>query len=119
MKGDLRHTSRSLLVQTYLGDWLGASRYTGWKQRSSVEETDTPPLLPPPIALAQKFMTIPAGQKAFPAFHGVIFWQDFVQWRTNQNGFASQSENLPHNYGVSTAAASKLPSRAAQILLDA
>ena len=55
----------------------------------------------------------------FPAFHGVIFWQDFVQWRTNQNGFASQSEKLPHNNGISTAAASKLPPRAAQILLDA
>jgi hypothetical protein len=47
------------------------------------------------------------------AFHGVIFWQDFVQWRTNQNGFASQPENLPHNNGVHTAAASNLPPRAA------
>jgi hypothetical protein len=55
----------------------------------------------------------------FPVFHGVIFWQDFVQWRTNQNGFASQPEKLPHNNGVGPAAASKLPPRAAQILLDA
>jgi hypothetical protein len=55
----------------------------------------------------------------FPVFHGVIFWQDFVQWRTNQNGIANQHEKLPHNNGVSTAAASKLPPRAAQILLDA
>src|SRR6202161_2479967 len=55
----------------------------------------------------------------FPAFHGVIFWQDFVQWRTAQNGFASQPEPLPHNNGVSAAAASKLPPRAAQILLEA
>jgi hypothetical protein len=55
----------------------------------------------------------------FPVVHGVIFWQDFVQWRTNQNGFANQPEKLPHNNGVSTAAASKLPPRAAQILLDA
>ena len=55
----------------------------------------------------------------FPAFRGVIFWQDFVQWRTNQNGIASQSEKLPHNNGVSTAAALKLPSRAAQILIEA
>src|ERR1700730_7280901 len=22
----------------------------------------------------------------FPAFCGVVFWQDFVQWRTKQNG---------------------------------
>jgi len=55
----------------------------------------------------------------FPAFRGVIFWQDFVQWRTNQNGIANQPEKLPHNNGVRTAAASKLPPRAAQILLDA
>lgn len=55
----------------------------------------------------------------FPAFHGVIFWQDFVQWRTGQNGFASQPEKLPHNNGVSTATTSKLPPRAAQILIEA
>jgi hypothetical protein len=55
----------------------------------------------------------------FPAFRGVIFWQDFVQWRTGQNGFASHPENLPHNNGVSASAAAKLPPRAAQILLDA
>jgi hypothetical protein len=55
----------------------------------------------------------------FPAFHGVIFWQDFVQWRTGQNGFASQPESLPHNNGVQTAAASNLLPRAARILHDA
>jgi hypothetical protein len=54
----------------------------------------------------------------FPAFHGVIFWQDFVQWRTGQNGFASQSENLPHHNGVHTGAAPNLPPRAARILHD-
>jgi len=53
----------------------------------------------------------------FPAFRGVIFWQDFVQWRTNQNGLSSQSEKIPQNNGVKTP--SNLPSRAAQILLDA
>jgi hypothetical protein len=53
----------------------------------------------------------------FPAFHGVIFWQDFVQWRTNQNGISSQSEKLPQNNGVKIP--SNLPPRAAQILLDA
>jgi hypothetical protein len=55
----------------------------------------------------------------FPAFHGVIFWQDFVQWRTGQNGFVSLPESLPHNNGISTAAASKLPPRATRILLEA
>ena len=52
----------------------------------------------------------------FPAFRGVIFWQDFVQWRAGQNGFKNPS--LPQRNG-DTAAASKLPPRAAQILLDA
>jgi hypothetical protein len=53
----------------------------------------------------------------FPVFHGVIFWQDFVQWRTDQNGLSSQSEKLPHNNGVKIP--SDLPPRAAQILLEA
>jgi hypothetical protein len=30
----------------------------------------------------------------FPAFRRVVFWQDFVHWRTNQNGLASQPESL-------------------------
>lgn len=53
----------------------------------------------------------------FPAFRGVIFWQDFVQWRAGQNGFKNPS---PSQHDTDTvAAASKLPPRAAQILLDA
>jgi hypothetical protein len=55
----------------------------------------------------------------FPVFHGVIFWQDFVQWRTNQNGHANQPEDLPHHNGVAVVPASVLPPRAAQILRDA
>ena len=55
----------------------------------------------------------------FPAFRGVTFWQDFVQWRAGQNGFASQRESLPHRGDQSAAAASTLPPRAAQILFDA
>jgi hypothetical protein len=55
----------------------------------------------------------------FPAFRGVIFWQDFVEWRTGQNGFVRQPEKLPHNNGVQAAASSSLPPRAARILLDA
>jgi hypothetical protein len=53
----------------------------------------------------------------FPAFRGVIFWQDFVLWRTSQNGFKTSS--LPQRNAETTAAASKLPPRAAQILLEA
>jgi hypothetical protein len=55
----------------------------------------------------------------FPVFRGVIFWQDFVQWRTSQNGFGSQPETLPAHNGVQAAAFSSLPPRAAQILRDA
>jgi len=55
----------------------------------------------------------------FPAFRGVVFWQDFVQWRTNQNEFTSHSEKLPQHNGVKTAANSNLPLRAARILSDA
>jgi hypothetical protein len=53
----------------------------------------------------------------FPAFRGVIFWQDFVQWRIGQNGFKNHS--LPQRNGDAAAAPSNLPARAAQILLEA
>ena len=55
----------------------------------------------------------------FPAFRGVIFWQDFVHWRTAQNGFQPRSQNPPPRNGGEIAAASNLPPRAAQILLQA
>ena len=53
----------------------------------------------------------------FPAFRGVVFWQDFVQWRTGQSGFKNHS--LPQGNGDTAAAPSNLPVRAAQILLEA
>ncbi len=53
----------------------------------------------------------------FPAFHGVIFWQDFVQWRADQNGLKNPS--LPQRDGNTITATSNLPPRAAQILFDA
>ncbi len=53
----------------------------------------------------------------FPAFRGVVFWQDFVHWRTCQNGFGSHAD-IHQNYHGDTAALSNLPSRAAQILLE-
>ena len=55
----------------------------------------------------------------FPVFHGVIFWKDFVQWRTSQNGFASQSENTQPPDSNLTNLSSSLPPRAAQILHNA
>ena len=50
----------------------------------------------------------------FPACRGVVFWQDFVQWRVNQNGFhnGALKEKDPD---LGTA---NLPSRAAQILRE-
>jgi hypothetical protein len=53
----------------------------------------------------------------FPAFHGVVFWQDFVHWRTHQNGIASQPDSLPQPNAVQTSA--HLPPRAAHVLLEA
>jgi hypothetical protein len=54
----------------------------------------------------------------FPAFRGVVFWQDFAQWRTRQNGV--QKPSLPPPDETDTRLdASKLPARAAQILLQA
>ena len=52
----------------------------------------------------------------FPAFHGVVFWQDFVRWRTGQNKFKNYSH--PKRNGKNTDT-SNLPPRAAQILLQA
>ena len=54
----------------------------------------------------------------FPVFRGVIFWQDFVKWRTNQNEFARQTEKLQQHNGEKTAL-SNLPPRAARILNEA
>jgi len=55
----------------------------------------------------------------FPAFRGVVFWQDFVQWRTGQNGHAGQPERLPQCIDDQTVAGLSLPERAAKILLEA
>ena len=52
----------------------------------------------------------------FPAFRGVVFWQDFVRWRTSQNG---HKNSIHSKRNGNTADASNLPSRAAQILLEA
>jgi hypothetical protein len=52
----------------------------------------------------------------FPAFRGVVFWQDFVRWRTRKKSgrktFRAASDG-------GKAAPSNLPARAAQILLEA
>lgn len=57
--------------------------------------------------------------EGFPAFHGVVFWQDFVQWRTGHNGSAAQVEDASHHNGNAAAITSPLPPRAARILIEA
>jgi hypothetical protein len=52
----------------------------------------------------------------FPVFHGVVFWNDFIQWRTEHYGFAHPPALHPDSN--SPVAVSELPPRAAQILLD-
>ena len=53
----------------------------------------------------------------FPVFRGVIFWQDFVQWRTGRNNFKGQREkNSPPDDGKTV---SNLSPRAEQILREA
>lgn len=53
----------------------------------------------------------------FPAFRGVIFWQDFAQWRTKQHGCSARAETPRPASAV--VVASGLPPRAARILLEA
>jgi hypothetical protein len=53
----------------------------------------------------------------FPVIHGVIFWQDFVQWRAGQYGLMKSAP--PQGSGGTATETPPLPPRAAQILLDA
>ncbi|MBR9804064.1 hypothetical protein GYB59_21270 [bacterium] len=53
----------------------------------------------------------------FPAFQGVVFWQDFVSWRMKQN---SQTDDLrAEEMGTAPSCSSDLPPRAARILSEA
>ena len=55
----------------------------------------------------------------FPVFRGVVFWQDFVQWRTIQHrSNENRAEILPLKV-VSSGASLRLPPRAAKILREA
>ena len=56
-------------------------------------------------------------QPGFPAFRGVIFWQDFVAWRTNQHD--RPAETLSQSNGVTSTGRVSFPPRAARILLEA
>ena len=54
---------------------------------------------------------------SFPALHGVVFWQDFVQWRTDQH--ETRNPECSESNGDTSATPSILPPRAMQIFLDA
>ena len=52
-------------------------------------------------------------------FRGVVFWEDFAQWRTSQHGCQPRSENPPRCNSGGVVSAVGLPPRAARILLEA
>ena len=59
----------------------------------------------------------------FPRVQGVVFWQDFVEWRKAQNRGRTSLNNSPSSASTCLGDAKRptpqLPPRAAQILLDA
>ena|ERR1700722_9527728 len=63
--------------------------------------------------------------KGFPRVQGVVFWNDFVEWRNLQNGRSRVSQNLQQPEASNNftepkrLATAGLPVRAAQILLEA
>jgi|SRR5271154_5011650 hypothetical protein len=63
--------------------------------------------------------------KGFPRVQGVVFWQDFIQWRNQQNGNKNFTQNSPQSVASNSSTEFKrpttagLPARAAQILLEA
>jgi hypothetical protein len=60
----------------------------------------------------------------FPVFEGVVFWQDFVDWRRSQTGLNCAAGSLPENREREKVTelqlnAAKMPLRAVQILREA
>ena len=53
-------------------------------------------------------------QPGFPVFRGIVFWLDFVQWRTSRHNLKGQGEN--NSQPKDDKAVSNLPPRAQQIL---
>jgi hypothetical protein len=52
----------------------------------------------------------------FPVFQGVVFWTDFVHWRSDQHELSHSS--LPQESKNTAIAVPDLPPRAASILFD-
>jgi hypothetical protein len=61
----------------------------------------------------------------FPVFRGLVFWQDFVQWRTAENGLkkqvvvAAESRSGAPPVPTTRFNSSELPPRALKILQEA
>ena len=53
----------------------------------------------------------------FPVFRGVVFWQDFIQWRTGRNNLKGLGEKILQPNDEKTVA--DLPPRAERILRTA
>jgi hypothetical protein len=49
-----------------------------------------------------------------PVFHGIVFWQDFAQWRTGRTNTKGQGEKVIQLNGEKSV--SDLPAKAQQIL---
>jgi len=64
---------------------------------------------------AQEWFRLPG----FPVFRGVVFWQDFVQWRTAHSGVKNTAASRPQRSGAEVTAAAHLPPRAARLLIEA
>jgi hypothetical protein len=62
-------------------------------------------------SMAREWFHLPG----FPVIRGVVFWQDFVRWRTAQNGLENAGNRLPAG-NTKTAPDASLPPRAAKIL---
>lgn len=61
-------------------------------------------------------------QPGFPAFSGVVFWQDFVRWRNSKTGLSENSEASTNTNHAPLAAPNTVPrftGRAAEILAEA
>ena len=71
-------------------------------------------------SVAREWFQLPG----FPRFEGVVFWQDFVDWRNNRNGKHTtvtvshvEKDSIP-TPPIRRSATSEWPARAAQILLE-
>ena len=62
-------------------------------------------------------------QPGFPAFSGVVFWQDFVHWRNAKSGVKTVSEGSQCNgeseRTIASIPTTKFTGRAARILAEA